>query len=248
MDIGNTEQALAFETEALASETGLALASETETVASETQDSRFAGITVFWATMSYQDWWVESNGIRYQGRPGGSFIHPFCKMLVAAGHPDGVLRFRRDSDGMPCFWIWSIHKAGGVTMSEGQLDESQDVQPRVRTKKVRTPKAVKKVVKKVLKVRVRTPAPPENKFVYVTVADQRVRVNPKHREAFEVITNSPEKWDDEVHAKTRNYLVAATWVAVHNDKPVLTDFGQQVMQAAVLALADESRDVAAIEG
>lgn len=214
---------------------------------SEAADSRFAGKSVFWATISYQGWWVESNGIRYQGRPSGSFIHPFCKMLVAAGHPDGVLRFRLESDGMPLFWIWSIHKAGGATVSES-LEQSQDVQPRVvKTRKVRTPKAAKKVVK-IKAGRARKPAPPENKFVYVIVADQRVRVNPKHREAFEVITNSPEKWDEEVHAKTRNYLVAATWVAVQNDKPVLTDFGQQVMQAAVLALADEGRDVVAAEG
>ena len=57
------------------------------------------------------------------------------------------------------------------------------------------------------------------------VEGQTVRVNPAHRVAFEIVMQTPSKWEADVHPKTRTYLVEQKWIAVTNGRPSFTNFG-----------------------
>ena len=196
----------------------------------ETQD--------FWATFNAREGWAECDGVRYQGHREGWIVRPLCELLVAAGHADGVLNFRDATSGQRHFWVQSIHRAaaGPERKTREEHIEELKVAAALRREKIASGELVvrtKPIAPKI--VRVVNTAPIERKFIFVTVGEETVRVNPKHREAFEVITKSPKTWETAVHPKTRNYLVNVKWVAVYNGVPTLTEIGGQIAEAATVA-------------
>lgn len=81
-------------------------------------------------------------------------------------------------------------------------------------------------------------APPasDNKFIYFNIGKTAVRVNPAHRKAFDVISQTPTEWEAAVHRATRAYLTEVKWVVVRNGVPTLTELGQRVADTAAARL------------
>jgi hypothetical protein len=191
---------------------------------------------IFWAEYSARDNWVVCGDIRLDLPKHHCFVRPLCQKLVEAGHPDGELRFRDPSMPHPYnFSIASIHRMAAGPVRQTRDEHIQNLKAKAAERAERRASAPKPEPVKLPKVRHYEPAAPDNKFVFVTIAGEKLRVNPMHRKAFEVITGTPAEWEA-IHAKTRNYVVNVGWVKVQEGVPALTKLGEQVREAAEVAI------------
>jgi hypothetical protein len=68
-----------------------------------------------------------------------------------------------------------------------------------------------------------------HRIVEEDAIDHVGQITPRQRDAFLIIMNAPEKWDD-LHGKTRNFMIDAGWVRISGNKPVLTDKGREIVK------------------
>jgi hypothetical protein len=200
-----------------------------------------AGKPVFWADYSAKDNWVVCGDIRLDLPTHHCFVRPICQKLVEAGHPDGELRFRDPSMTHPWnFSIASIHRTAAGPVRQTREEHFQKVKEQAARRAERRaaePPAAPKVT-----IRHFASVPPDDKFVFVEVAGQRIRVNPMHRKAFNVILDTPEKWEVDIHGKTRGYVLEMGWVVVKNGTPALTELGEEIWLAAEAAIETYRKD------
>ena len=65
-------------------------------------------MTVFRGDFNRKDEWAECDGVRYTSPAGGGNLFPLCRLLFEAGHEDGSIDMY-DERGMHCITISSIH-------------------------------------------------------------------------------------------------------------------------------------------
>lgn len=210
-------------------------------------------MTVFRGDFNRKDEWAECDGVRYTSPAGGENIFPLCRLLFEAGHADGSVDMY-DERGMHCLTINTIHGAAKklinaenraanpqvaqaalgpmtstiynflVAISDGEWN---NLHGRTRGAMVRngytgldgvfTEKAVHDMAAFAAE---HAPKAEPN-------TDPKI-VTPQQALALRLIQAGKIVEFRNLNGKTKNCVVRYGWVKLVDERPVLTEIGQQV--------------------